>query len=207
MMAGTVYAQSADTTPADGSSPIRQVGETPSEDLVRAWDIDISPDGENLPEGSGSVSEGREIFANNCAACHGADGTGGDGMIGGRLVGGEGTLDTDKPVKTVNSYWPYATTLFDYIHRAMPFTAPQSLSDEEVYAVTAYVLNLGGIVPEDAVMDRTSLPRVEMPNRDSFEQMDTLTLADTTACMEDCSPLIEEEGTKGSRGKEVPTGQ
>lgn len=168
------------------------IGSAPPEDLLQAWDIDISPAGTNLPEGSGSVAQGEEVFANTCAACHGMNGEGGEGgegMIGGSLVGGQGTLDSGKPVKTVGSYWPYATTLYDYIHRAMPFNAPQSLSPDEVYAVSAYVLNLNGIVPDNAVMDRKSLPNVEMPNRNGFDQMDTVTLAKPSDCMTDCTPL------------------
>ena len=177
-------AQSADT-----ASEKTSIGSTPPDDLSKAWNIDISPDGANLPDGSGSVSDGKEIFASTCAACHGANGEGGEGMVGGRLVGGQGSLASGKPVKTVGSYWPYATTLYDYVHRAMPFNAPQSLTPDQVYAVSAYVLNLNGIVPDDAVMDKQSLPKVEMPNRDGFVQMDTVTLAKTSDCMKDCKPL------------------
>ncbi|ORE97747.1 cytochrome C, class I [Aurantimonas sp. 22II-16-19i] len=181
------FAQSAAKSTPD--QPLG-IGSKPSADLVKAWNIDISPDGQNLPDGSGSVADGKEIFASTCAACHGETGEGGEGMVGGRLVGGKGTLATNKPVKTVGSYWPYATTLYDYVHRAMPFNAPQSLTPDQVYAVSAYVLNLNGIVPDDAVMDKNTLPKVEMPNRDGFEPMDTKTLAKTTACMEGCEPLV-----------------
>ena len=179
------FAQTSDKNAGEKT----ELGSTPSDDLVKAWNIDISPDGKNLPDGSGSVSQGQEIFASTCAACHGEKGEGGEGMVGGRLVGGKGTLASGKPVKTVGSYWPYATTLYDYVHRAMPFNAPQSLTPDQVYAVSAYVLNLNGIVPDDAVMDKNTLPKVEMPNRDGFVQMDTKTLAKTTACMKDCEPL------------------
>lgn len=153
--------------------------------LIEAWNIDVSPDGMNLPEGRGSVAEGRQIFAETCASCHGEDGT--DGPMG-RLVGGKGTLDTKKPVMTVGSYWPYATTLYDYIHRAMPFDRPQSLTPDQVYAVTAYVLNLNGIVPENTVLDKSALPRIDMPNRNGFEQGDTRS-PHGTICMIDCVPL------------------
>ena len=98
------------------------------------------------------------------------------------------SLSSDKPVKTVRSYWPYATTLYDFVRRAMPFNAPQ-LTPDQVDAVSAYVLNLNGIVPDDGVMDKTSLPKVEMPNRAGFDQMDTVTLAQTSDCMKDCKPL------------------
>jgi mono/diheme cytochrome c family protein len=141
------------------------LGRKISEQDLAAWDIDVRPDGAGLPPGSGSAAQGGEIFLAKCSACHGENG---EGTPMDRLVGGQGTLATDKPVKTVGSYWPYATTLFDYVRRTMPFTSPQSLSNDEVYAVTAYLLSLNGIVPSDAVMDAKALPRVEMPNRKSF---------------------------------------
>jgi S-disulfanyl-L-cysteine oxidoreductase SoxD len=136
---------------------------TPAE--IAGWNIDIDRDGNNLPPGSGSVSHGHEIFDAQCAACHGAKGEGG---VGDQLVGGQGTLATAKPVRTVGSFWPYATTLFDYIRRAMPQNAPQSLSNEEVYAVAAYVLNLNGLLPADATLDATTLKAIKMPNRGMF---------------------------------------
>lgn len=132
---------------------------------IAAWNIDIDHDGRNLPAGSGNVAQGREVFAGQCASCHGAKGEGG---MGDPLVGGRGSLASAKPVKTVGSFWPYAPTLFDYIRRAMPMNAPQSLSIDEVYAVSAYILNLNGLVPEDAVLDASSLAAVRMPNRDGF---------------------------------------
>jgi cytochrome c len=132
---------------------------------VAAWNIDVAPDGRNLPAGSGSVAHGRAVYAAQCAACHGANGEGG---LGDKLVGGQGTLATPTPVKTVGSYWPYATTLFDYIRRAMPLTAPQSLPTEDVYAVAGYVLFLNGLVAENAVIDAKALTALKMPNRDGF---------------------------------------
>jgi cytochrome c len=165
------------------------IGDTPSADLIRAWNIDISPAGTNLPEGRGTVSEGRQIFANSCAACHGEHGT--EGPMD-RFVGGKGTLDTIKPVQTVGSYWPYATTLYDYIHRAMPFNNPQSLTPDQVYAVAAYILNMNGIVPDDAVLDKNLLPKIKMPNRGSFEETDTVTHAKSEACMKDCKSFVTE---------------
>ena len=104
-------------------------------------------------------------IAENCAACHGANGQGG---IKDRLVGGQGTLASDKPIKTVGSFWPYATTLFDYIHRAMPYQAPGSLSVDDTYAVAAYILSLNGILPADGKLDKETLPKIKMPNRDGF---------------------------------------
>jgi cytochrome c len=127
------------------------------------------PDGRGLPAGSGTVTQGRTIYLQSCAACHGDKLQGG---IGDRLIGGRGSLvnsdPTKAPVKTVESYWPYATTLFDYIKRAMPMNAPGSLSDDEVYAVSAYILSQAKIVPEDATLDAKSLAAVRMPNRDGF---------------------------------------
>ena len=136
---------------------------TPAE--IAQWNIDVAPDGAGLPRGAGSVREGDAVFANRCASCHGDRG---QGHPMDRLVGGAGTLATKKPVKTVGSYWPYATTLFDFVRRAMPFDAPQSLSPSEIYAVCAYVLFLNGILPADATLDANSLPQVRMPNGDAF---------------------------------------
>lgn len=136
---------------------------TPEE--IQKVDITVSTDGRGLPPGSGSVSAGAAVYAKNCLACHGAQGA---GKPQDQLTGGLGTLATSKPVKTAASYWPTATTLFDYIRRAMPITSPQSLTNNEVYAVTAYLLSIDGIVPADATLDAKSLPRVKMPNRDGF---------------------------------------
>lgn len=132
---------------------------------IAGWNIDIGRDGAALPPGSGSVERGRIVFSEQCAACHGDSGQGG---VGDRLVGGQGTLASPKPIRTVGSYWPYAPTLFDYIRRAMPQNAPQSLSNEDVYAVSAYILSLNGIVSANAVLDAKSLAAVKMPNRDGF---------------------------------------
>jgi cytochrome c len=149
---------------------------------IAAWNIDIGRDGKGLPAGKGSVVQGRELFAAQCASCHGEKGEGG---LGDRLVGGQGTLATPKPVKTVGSFWPYAPTLFDYIRRAMPLNAPQSLSNDEVYAVSAYVLNLNGLVPETATLDAKSLAEIKMPNRDGFVQDPRPDVHDKV-CMTNC---------------------
>jgi S-disulfanyl-L-cysteine oxidoreductase SoxD len=141
------------------------IGRPATPEEIAGWNIDIAPDGAGLPPGRGSVQQGGQIFADKCAACHGADG---QGKPMDRLVGGAGTIATPKPVKTVGSYWPYATTLYDFIHRAMPFNAPQSLSPDEVYAVCAYVLYLNHLAPADAVLDAETLPKVAMPNRGAF---------------------------------------
>jgi len=133
---------------------------------IAPWDISIGPDGAGLPPGRGTVAQGEAVYAAKCQACHGEKGAGRPNDV---LVGGKGTLEAGKaPVKTVGSYWPYATTLFDYIRRAMPFTDSKSLTDDEVYAVSAYILNLNEIVGKDDVLDAQSLPKVRMPNRDGF---------------------------------------
>ena len=131
----------------------------------RAWDASIPPNGQGLPPGQGSVSEGKAIYSQKCMACHGADGA---GKPADRLTGGIGTLASPNPIKTVASFWPYATTLFDYIRRAMPIAQPRSLSNDEVYALVAYILSIDGIVKGDAVMNADTLPKVRMPNRDGF---------------------------------------
>ncbi len=132
---------------------------------IAQWNIDVTPDGEGLPPGTGSARQGEAVFAKHCASCHGDRG---QGHPMDRLVGGAGTIATKRPVKTVGSFWPYATTLFDFVRRAMPFDAPQSLSSSETYAVCAYILFLNGILPADATLDAKSLPLVRMPNRDAF---------------------------------------
>jgi cytochrome c len=133
---------------------------------IAAWDISVGPDGAGLPPGKGTVQQGETVYAAKCRACHGEKGA---GSPNDRLVGGAGTIAPDKaPVKTVGSYWPYATTLFDYVRRAMPWDRPKSLTDEEVYAVAAYVLYLNGVIKQDDVLDAQSLPKVKMPNRDGF---------------------------------------
>jgi cytochrome c len=128
-------------------------------------DYTVLPDGTGLPAGSGNAQEGAAVYAQDCLACHGEGGKDG---LNDRLVGGQGTLLTDKPVRTVGSFWPYATTLFDYVRRAMPYHEPGSLTNDEVYAVTAYVLFLNGIVTEDANMNAETLPQVRMPNSDKI---------------------------------------
>lgn len=145
-------------------------GQPASDEEIAGWDIDVRSDGQGLPPGSGSVQDGKALYDRIGAKHHGPKGEGTDTAP--PLVGGQGTLDTDQPVKTVGSFWPYAPVLYDYIHRAMPADAPQSLTPDEVYALTAYVLYLNGIVPEDAVMDAQTLPQVVMPNHDGFTSPD-----------------------------------
>jgi S-disulfanyl-L-cysteine oxidoreductase SoxD len=180
-IAAFVVSALAYAAPAQAQSPygIGRVA-TPAE--IAGWNIDIDRYGNNLPPGSGSVSHGHEVFDQQCAACHGATGEGG---IGDRLVGGQGTLATPKPVRTVGSYWPYAPTLFDYIRRAMPQNAPQSLSNDDVYAVSAYILNMNGLFPADAVLDARTLSAIRMPNRKMFVD-DPRPDVKNPACMTGC---------------------
>jgi mono/diheme cytochrome c family protein len=149
---------------------------------IAGWNIDVDRHGNNLPPGSGSVSRGQAVFDQQCAACHGTKGEGG---LGDQLAGGQGTLATPNPVRTVGSYWPYAPTLFDYIRRAMPQNAPQSLSNDDVYAVSAYILNLNGLLSADAVLDANSLRAIKMPNRNMFVG-DTRPDVKNPECMKDC---------------------
>jgi cytochrome c len=146
-------------------SPKYGIGRPPTADQILNLGASIAPDGSGLPQGSGTVAAGREVYATRCSTCHGEKG---EGAIGPPLVGGQGTLATAKPLKTVGSYWPYATTVWDYINRAMPFNQPGLLKPPEVYAVTAYILNLNGIIGSNQVMDAKSLPKIKMPNRDGF---------------------------------------
>lgn len=132
---------------------------------LAAIDYTVMPNGDGLPEGSGNAARGAGVYQQHCLACHGDGGSGG---VNDALVGGHGTLTTPRPQKTVGSFWPYATTVFDYVRRAMPLQAPGTLSDDETYSVTAYILFLNGIVAEDQILDADSLPLVKMPNRDGF---------------------------------------
>jgi len=158
-------------------------GKPATAEKIAGWDIDIRPDGKGLPPGSGSVEDGEMMYEEQCASCHGSFGEGvGRYPV---LSGGEGSLTEERPDKTIGSYWPYASTVWDYIHRAMPFPQPQSLSDDEVYAITAYVLYLNDLVEDDFVLTADNLASIEMPNKDGFffdDRPDT----NNTGCMKDC---------------------
>jgi S-disulfanyl-L-cysteine oxidoreductase SoxD len=159
------------------------IGADASPEEIAGWDIDVRPDGLGLPEGGATAEDGEMLYEDLCASCHGSFGEGvGRYPV---LAGGEGTLTESRPEKTVGSFWPYASTLWDYINRAMPFTAPESLSDEEVYAITAYVLYLNDLVDYEFELTQANLASVEMPNKDGFYFDDRPDVANER-CMENC---------------------
>lgn len=165
LRAGFIGMASALALLSTGAGPAGPgLGRAATPEEVAAWDISVAFDGLNLPPGKGSVAEGAAVYAAKCQACHGARGIGNPAD---RLTGGIGTLG-GRALKTVNSFWPYATTVFDYVRRAMPLNAPQSLTDSEVYAVVAYILSIDSIVAPDTVLDANSLSLVKMPNRAGF---------------------------------------
>ena len=142
------------------------LGRIAAPEEVASWDISIGPDGAGLPPGSGTPKQGEAVYTAKCLACHGEKGA---GKPNDALVGGRGTLAGDQPpVKTVGSFWPYATTLFDYVRRAMPLNESKSLTNDEVYAVVAYLLQLNGIIGEGETINAYTLPKVPMPNREGF---------------------------------------
>ena len=165
--AKTTQSKTAPSAPARKPAPkgpALGVPATPAQ--VHALDVSIGPDGAGLPPGSGTASQGEAIYNTKCIACHGPQGS---GTVNDRLAGGEKTLATPAPVKTLGSYWPYATTVFDYVRRAMPYPTPHSLTPDETYALTAYLLALNGVIAQDAVVDAATLPKVVMPNRANFD--------------------------------------
>lgn len=159
-------------------------GKSISEAQLAAWNIDIrTPDGRGLPAGSGTVAQGEKIYTAKCVACHGPSAKG--GSVYGPMVGGIGSFTTGARVLTPGSMYPYAPILFDYIRRSMPMDAPQSLSANDVYALSAYILHLNGLVAANAVMDQASLPKVQMPNRNGFV-VDNRPDSHATRCMSNC---------------------
>ena len=155
----------AGASPVAAQLPTYGVGRPPTAEEVKAWDLTIPPDGQGLASGSGTAALGRSIYAERCASCHGEKG---EDPKYSRLAGGHGTLATAQPINTIGSFWQYATTLWSYIRRAQPFDDPGSLMPDQVYAVTAYLLHLNGIIGEQDIMDAKTLPLVKMPNRDGF---------------------------------------
>ena len=165
LLAPAVVLLAACATPQRLDTPAPKFGEPISAAELARWDISIPPSGAGLPAGSGTARDGRKVYEAKCQSCHGAKGV---GKPADALAGGIGTLASKTPMRTVGSYWPYATTLFDYVRRAMPLNNPLSLTDDESYAVSAYLLFINGIIGEDVAMNAQSLPQVKMPNRDGF---------------------------------------
>ena len=159
---------------------------------IKAWDIDVRPDGVGLPEGRGDVAMGEEVYLEQCAVCHGDFAEGVDRWP--VLAGGQGTLEDDRPVKTVGSYWPYLSTVWDYIHRAMPFGAAQTLSDDEVYAITAYIMYSNDLVDDDFELSHENFQDVRLPNEDNFfmdDRAESPVWANREVCMENCKTEVK----------------
>lgn len=170
-----------------GTRPEAGFGKPIKDSALALWDIDIhTPNGGNLPGGEGTAAAGKAVYEAKCIACHGEKAAG--GPVYGTLVGGVGSMTKSPRVLTPGSMYPYAPILFDYVRRAMPMDAPQSLTNDEVYAVAAYIYNLNGLVPEDFKMNAQTMPKIEMPNRNGFIKDDR---PDTRAqrCMADCKPI------------------
>ena len=155
----------ASAGPTGGAAEGPNLGREATPAQIAGWDISVGPDGAGLPPGKGTPVTGATVYEQKCLICHGARGA---GQPNDRLVGGQGTLASKAPVRTIGSYWPYATTIFDYVRRAMPYIQPQSLSNDEVYAVTAYLLQINGIIGEQDEMNAQTLPKVKMPNQANF---------------------------------------
>lgn len=183
------------------------IARAPTAAEIAGWDIDVRPDGQGLPKGKGSVAQGQELYDQKCAVCHGSFG---ESTAYAVLAGGQGSLDKPDRLKTVGSYWPYATTLWDYIYRAMPFGAPKTLTHDQVYAITAYVLHLNDILDSKAVLDEKTLPQIKMPNRDGFITKKTLPDVQNPRCLKDCKgdPGARVVGlTQAALVVAAPTGQ
>lgn len=172
------------------------LGRTATPEEVKAWDIDVRPDGQGLPPGKGTVARGETLFAEQCAACHGDFGEGVDRWP--VLAGGKGTLKSDDPVKTVGSYWPYLSTVYDYVKRAMPFGNAQSLSNDDVYALTAYILYLNDIVTDTKFeLSDKNFTSIRLPNEANFikdDRPDTPSVTKSKPCMKDCKPEVKVVG-------------
>jgi cytochrome c len=183
-LASVAFAASTPAKPRFG------IGKPATQQEIAAWDIDVRPDGTGLPPGRGSVAQGQSIYDDKCASCHGTFGESNDYMA---IAGGVGTLGSDQPIRTTGSKLNFATTLWDYINRAMPFQSPKTLAVDEVYALTAYVLHLNDILPADATLDRDALIALKLPNRDGmttahgFMRRDGKPDTSNVACMRDCA--------------------
>lgn len=161
------------------------IGHPIADQQIAPWDIDVrGDDGKGLPPGRGTVAQGEKLYLEQCASCHGEFGEGNGRWP--ELMGGKGTLKSEDPRKTIGSFWPYAPSVFDYVRRAMPFSSPQSLSNDETYAIVAYLLNINDLLPADATLDAKTLEAVKMPNRDGFIVGDPRPDVKTEPCMKDC---------------------
>lgn len=179
-------------TAATATAQAEDLGRPATAEEIAAWDIDVRPDGKGLPAGQGSVAEGEEIFAEQCASCHGDFAEGVDRWP--VLAGGQGTLKADRPVKTIGSYWPYLSTVWDYVNRAMPFGNAQSLTPDQVYAITAYLLYANDLVDDSFVLTRENFLDVRLPNEANFiedARPDTPTLAAGEPCMSNCKTDVK----------------
>ncbi|MEP0941141.1 MAG: cytochrome c [Rhizobiaceae bacterium] len=168
------------------------LGREATSEEVAAWNIDVRPDGQGLPEGRGTVAEGEEIWTEQCASCHGDFGEAVDRWP--VIAGGEDTLAGDDPVKTVGSYWPYLSTVFDYVNRAMPFTEARSLEPDQVYALTAYIMNINDLVDEDFELSKDNFADQKLPNEGNFfddNRLSTPVFAKTEPCMSECKPKVK----------------
>lgn len=177
-------------------------GSAATPEQIAGWDIDVrGEDGAGLPPGNGTVDRGADVYAEQCAACHGTFGEG-EGRFP-KLVGGVGSLRDERPEPTVGSYWPFAPTLWDYINRAMPMPVPHTLSADDVYALTAYILSLNDLVPNEFVADSTSLPKVKMRNRDSFTWTDPRPDTKAQPCMTACTDAAGVRISSTAEGKNL----
>ncbi len=168
------------------------LGRVATPDEIAAWDIDVRPDGQGLPDGQGSVSKGEEIFSEKCASCHGDFAEGVDRWP--ELSGGQGSLAGEDPKKTIGSYWPYLSTVFDYINRSMPFGDAQSLEADEVYAITAFLLHMNDVVDADFVLSKDNFSSIRLPNEGNFiddPRPDTPSVSQVEPCMKNCKTDVK----------------
>lgn len=192
LITGMVFAPLVITSHAGADQRPFNLGEIATAEQVAGWDIDVRPDGLGAPVGTGNAFDGEEVYADRCASCHGDFGEAVDNWP--MLVGGEGTLDSHDPVKTTGSYWPYASTMYDYIYRAMPFGEAQSLSHDETYQIVAYLLYMNDIIDDEFEVNQDNIGTIEMPNRDGFMMPDPRPDAQPIsglACMKDCDVPTE----------------
>ena len=169
------------------------IGKLATKIEVAGWDIDVRPDGVGAPKGSGNAIDGEEIYVNRCAACHGDFGEGVDRWPA--LVGGDGTLASHDPEKTTGSYWPYASTIFDYVYRSMPFGEAQTLTHDETYKIVAYLLNMNEIIDEDYVLSEKNIGNIKMPNASGFSlpdpRPDVKKYKNGQPCMKNCNVPVK----------------